>query len=140
MSSRIELLKKFFIGISLAMVMITGAVGGFCINLGHELGHKNTPLERWLAKIVLAPTFYGHFYTEHNRGHHRDVATPADPASSRMGESNNHPPAKPGVFKIVSHSKRLNGVAYAAPTLCATSTVAPYLHSPSCSSRSSSCS
>jgi alkane 1-monooxygenase len=24
---------------------------------------------------------------EHNRGHHRDVATPADPASSRMGES-----------------------------------------------------
>ena len=70
-----------------AMVMITGSVGGFCINLGHELGHKNTPLERWLAKLVLAPSFYGHFYTEHNRGHHRDVATPADPASSRMGES-----------------------------------------------------
>ena len=71
----------------LAMVLITGSVGGFCINLGHELGHKNTPLERWLAKLVLAPSFYGHFYTEHNRGHHRDVATPADPASSRMGES-----------------------------------------------------
>jgi alkane 1-monooxygenase len=71
----------------LAMVMITGSVGGFCINLGHELGHKNTTLERWLAKLVLAPSFYGHFYTEHNRGHHRDVATPADPASSRMGES-----------------------------------------------------
>ena len=70
-----------------AMVMITGSVGGFCINLGHELGHKNTTLERWLAKLVLAPSFYGHFYTEHNRGHHRDVATPADPASSRMGES-----------------------------------------------------
>ena len=70
-----------------AMVLITGSVGGFCINLGHELGHKNTPLERWLAKLVLAPTAYGHFYTEHNRGHHRDVATPNDPASSRMGES-----------------------------------------------------
>ena len=69
------------------MVIITGSVGGFCINLGHELGHKNTPLERWLAKLVLAPSVYGHFYTEHNRGHHRDVATPADPASSRMGES-----------------------------------------------------
>jgi alkane 1-monooxygenase len=71
----------------MAMVLITGSVGGFCINLGHELGHKNTTLERWLAKIVLAPTAYGHFYIEHNRGHHRDVATPADPASSRMGES-----------------------------------------------------
>ena len=71
----------------LAMVLITGSVGGFCINLGHELGHKNTTLERWLAKIILAPSGYGHFFIEHNRGHHRDVATPLDPASSRMGES-----------------------------------------------------
>jgi len=70
----------------LAVVMTTGMVGGFCINLGHELGHKRTRLERWLAKIVLAPTFYGHFTIEHNRGPHRDVATPADPASARMGE------------------------------------------------------
>ena len=69
------------------LIISTGGVGGFCINLGHEIGHKRAPLERWLAKIVLAPTAYGHFYTEHNRGHHRDVATPQDPASSRMGES-----------------------------------------------------
>jgi alkane 1-monooxygenase len=68
-------------------VISTGAIGGFCINLGHEIGHKRAPLERWLAKLVLAPTGYGHFTIEHNRGHHRDVATPADPASSRMGES-----------------------------------------------------
>ena len=70
-----------------AMVLISGSVGVFCINLGHELGHKNTQLEKWLAKIVLAPSGYGHFFIEHNRGHHRDAATPADPASSRMGES-----------------------------------------------------
>jgi alkane 1-monooxygenase len=71
----------------LALVLSAGLAGGFAINLGHELGHKNTKLERWLAKIVLAPTGYGHFFIEHNRGHHRDVATPADPASSRMGET-----------------------------------------------------
>lgn len=71
----------------LAMVLTTGSVGGFCINLGHELGHKPSRLERLLARLVLAPTGYGHFSIEHNRGHHRDVATPADPASSRMGES-----------------------------------------------------
>ena len=71
----------------LASVLIGGAVGGFSINLGHEMGHKGTPLERWLAKVVLAPTGYGHFNIEHNRGHHRDVATPLDPASSRMGEN-----------------------------------------------------
>jgi alkane 1-monooxygenase len=71
----------------LALVISTGNVGGFCINLGHELGHKRGALDRTLAKLVLAPTGYGHFSIEHNRGHHRDVATPADPASSRMGES-----------------------------------------------------
>ena len=71
----------------LAVILTTGLVGGFGINLGHELGHKQTGLERWLAKIILAPTGYGHFYIEHNRGHHRDVATPDDPASARMGES-----------------------------------------------------
>ena len=70
-----------------ALVLISGSVGGFCINLGHELGHKNTALERALAKIVLAPSGYGHFFVEHNRGHHRDASTPLDPASSRMGES-----------------------------------------------------
>jgi alkane 1-monooxygenase len=71
----------------IAMVLNTGVIGGFCINLGHELGHKKTPVERWLAKLMLAPTGYGHFLIEHNRGHHRYVATPEDPASSRMGET-----------------------------------------------------
>jgi len=36
---------------------------------------------------VLAVPVYGHFWIEHNRGHHRDVSTPEDPASARMGES-----------------------------------------------------
>ena len=71
----------------LAMIINTGGGLGFAINLGHEMGHKKSTLERWLAKLALAPACYGHFYIEHNRGHHRDVATPADPASSRMGES-----------------------------------------------------
>ena len=71
----------------IAMVLNTGAVGGFGINLGHEMGHKHHRLERWLALITLAPSGYGHFSIEHNRGHHAEVATPQDCASSRMGES-----------------------------------------------------
>jgi len=71
----------------LAMVLNTGAVGGFGINLGHEMGHKHHRLERWLALVTLAPSGYGHFTIEHNRGHHAQVATPHDCASSRMGES-----------------------------------------------------
>ncbi len=72
---------------TLALVLTSGAIGGYCINLGHELGHKKSALEKRLTQLVLAPTVYGHFTIEHNRGHHRDVSTPADPASSRMGES-----------------------------------------------------
>lgn len=71
----------------LALALSTGVVGGFCINAGHELGHKKSRIERALAQWVLAPTAYGHFVVEHNRGHHRDVATFADPASARLGES-----------------------------------------------------
>lgn len=63
-----------------------GMVAGIGINTAHELGHKKAELERWFARITLAQTFYGHFYIEHNRGHHVRVATPEDPASSRIGE------------------------------------------------------
>jgi alkane 1-monooxygenase len=69
------------------LVLTVGGVSGIAINTAHELGHKLPAWERWLARIVLAPVAYGHFYVEHNRGHHRRVATPEDPASSRMGES-----------------------------------------------------
>ena len=71
----------------LVLAISTGIGSGLGINTGHELGHKRSQLEHWLAKIVLAVPAYGHFWIEHNKGHHRDVATPEDPASSRMGES-----------------------------------------------------
>ena len=69
------------------LVFSVGMVNGIGINTAHELGHKKDSLERWLSKITLAPVAYGHFYVEHNRGHHRNVATPDDPASAKMGES-----------------------------------------------------
>jgi alkane 1-monooxygenase len=72
---------------SLGLAATLGVVGGVGIAAAHELGHKSEKLERWLSKIALAQTGYGHFYVEHNRGHHVRVATPDDPASSRLGES-----------------------------------------------------
>jgi len=71
----------------LGLALSVGVVNGLAINTGHEIGHKTTTTERWLAKVVLAVVGYGHFTVEHNRGHHKDVATPADPASSKMGEN-----------------------------------------------------
>ena len=69
------------------LVLTVGAINGIGIGTAHELGHKKEPLDRWLSKIALAPCAYGHFFVEHNRGHHQRVATPEDPASARMGES-----------------------------------------------------
>lgn len=69
------------------LVFTVGIVNGIAINTAHELGHKKGSLERWLAKLTLAPVAYGHFYVEHTRGHHKNVATPDDPASSKMGET-----------------------------------------------------
>ena len=71
----------------IGMALTVGVLGGIGINTAHELGHKKDSLERWLSKITLAQTAYGHFYIEHNRGHHVRVATPEDPASARFGET-----------------------------------------------------
>ncbi len=71
----------------LLMGYVAGADSGLGINTGHELGHKRTAIEQWLARLVLAVPAYGHFTVEHGRGHHRWVSTPEDHASSRMGES-----------------------------------------------------
>lgn len=71
----------------LGLMTAVGTVGGIAINAAHELGHKRGMSERRLSKIALAQTGYGHFFVEHNRGHHVRVATYEDPASSRLGES-----------------------------------------------------
>jgi alkane 1-monooxygenase len=71
------------VGLAFTMAMVSG----IAINTAHELGHKRASMERWLSKVALAQSGYGHFFIEHNRGHHVRVATPEDPASSRLGES-----------------------------------------------------
>ncbi|CAM2065801.1 Alkane 1-monooxygenase [Sulfidibacter corallicola] len=63
--------------------LVTGGVG---ITLAHELGHRSTRLEQFLAKSLLLPVCYLHFFIEHNKGHHANVGTPNDPATARFGE------------------------------------------------------
>ena len=60
--------------------------GTFGINVGHELGHRVNKFEQTLAKALLLTSLYMHFFTEHNKGHHKRVATPEDPSSARYGE------------------------------------------------------
>jgi alkane 1-monooxygenase len=72
---------------SIGLALTVSMVSGIAINTAHELGHKRASAERWLSKVALAQSGYGHFFIEHNRGHHVRVATPEDPASARLGES-----------------------------------------------------
>lgn len=60
--------------------------GVFGINVGHELGHRVNIFEQFLAKALLLTSLYMHFFIEHNKGHHKRVATPEDPSSARYGE------------------------------------------------------
>jgi alkane 1-monooxygenase len=56
------------------------------INIAHELGHRKEKWCRFWAKVNLMTVCYMHFYIEHNRGHHVNVATPLDPATSRKNQ------------------------------------------------------
>ena len=60
--------------------------GTFGINVGHELGHRKNKFEQILAKASLLSSLYMHFFIEHNKGHHKNVATKDDPSSARKGE------------------------------------------------------
>ena len=60
--------------------------GMYGLNVGHELGHRGGTFGRLSALTLMGSSLYPHFLLEHNRGHHRHVATPNDPASARHGE------------------------------------------------------
>ena len=62
------------------------ACGVFGINVAHELGHRTKKYEQWMSKALLLTSQYMHFFIEHNRGHHKNVSTEDDPATSRYGE------------------------------------------------------
>lgn len=72
------------VGAVLSVGVVNGAGG---INIAHELMHRKTKLHRAGAEILMTSVSYTHFCVEHVLGHHRNVATAEDPATSRFGES-----------------------------------------------------
>ena len=61
--------------------------GTFGINVAHELGHRVNKLEQTFAKLLLLTSLYMHFFIEHNKGHHKHVATPHDPSTAKYNQS-----------------------------------------------------
>jgi alkane 1-monooxygenase len=72
------------VGLVFSVGIVLGVNG---INVAHELGHRQGTNERFLGKVLLLPSFYMHFYIEHNFGHHLNAATPEDPATARYNQS-----------------------------------------------------
>jgi len=72
------------IGLIFSVGIVLGVNG---INVAHELGHRQLTFERYLGKLLLLPSFYMHFYIEHNFGHHLHAATKEDPATARLNQS-----------------------------------------------------
>jgi alkane 1-monooxygenase len=73
-----------YAGLVFSVGIVLGVNG---INVAHELGHRQKSNERFLGKALLLPSFYMHFYIEHNHGHHLNAATPEDPATARFNQS-----------------------------------------------------
>jgi len=69
------------------LVLSAGYSGSSNINIAHELLHKNNILDKFMGLSTLSKNMYLHFYIEHVHGHHRRVATPEDPTSSRKNET-----------------------------------------------------
>jgi len=72
------------IGLALSLGVCLGTNG---INVAHELGHRKDNRETLVAKALLLPSWYMHFYIEHNWGHHTYAATKEDPATAAYNQS-----------------------------------------------------
>ena len=72
-----------WVGGILSAALTFAAVG---TNVGHELTHRTGDRGAMIAgRWLLALTFDAEFSIEHVYGHHRRLATPADPATARRG-------------------------------------------------------
>ena len=78
---QVNLIDQLLLGVSM------GAINGVGVNTAHELCHRPQKKDHYWSHASLMPLVYNHFRIEHPYGHHKRVATPEDPASSKMGES-----------------------------------------------------
>lgn len=64
-----------------------GLLAAGSLNSGHEIGHRRDKVSLGFTRFFLCLSGMGHFRIEHNFGHHAQVATPEDSATSMMGEN-----------------------------------------------------
>lgn len=72
------------VGSAISFGTYAGAIG---ITYAHELCHRHAKLDKFLGVMNLVLVCYPHFNIEHNKGHHKLIATEEDPATARAGET-----------------------------------------------------
>lgn len=75
------------IGGWLLFTFVWGYMAGVNGLAGHELIHKHQAYNKGLGMFTYSKILYSHFLLEHSSGHHRNVATPEDPATAMLGET-----------------------------------------------------
>ena len=76
-------------------ILIVWISSGEDLVVGHELGHRKSCFNRFLGYMMYLRFLNTNFIITHNKGHHKWVATPHDPASARKGLT---------VFQFAAHS------------------------------------
>ena len=71
--------------VALAIILTMEAQAVFVV--GHELVHRRSAWQRWLAEFLLSSASYPQYATEHVYIHHTWVGTPYDVGSAPKGES-----------------------------------------------------
>lgn len=73
--------------IFIGCLVVSGNLAAVNINISHELMHKDNKLDQFFGMITLSKNLYMHFFIEHVQGHHKNVATPKDPATSKFNQT-----------------------------------------------------
>mmetsp|Transcript_87881 Transcript_87881/g.121126 ORF Transcript_87881/g.121126 Transcript_87881/m.121126 type:complete len:210 (+) Transcript_87881:342-971(+) len=67
-------------------VFVWGYMAGINGLVGHELIHKRSFIPKVSGMLTYTKIFYSHFLYEHTSGHHKNIATPKDPATAKLNE------------------------------------------------------
>ncbi len=69
------------------IVLALGGMARLTLNVGHDMMHRRTWVERRIGEIVMASVSFPQEITEHVYVHHAHIGTPADAVSAPKGQS-----------------------------------------------------
>lgn len=72
---------------TIALLISCGHSSALGFLAAHETFHKKDATSRVLGTLHMSKSLYMHFFIEHVYGHHKNVATPFDGATAKMGQS-----------------------------------------------------